>query len=66
MWMQTPAKGSPVFERTRRMSPTLTRSGLVGEKRRVRAPVGSRRAIWSAVILAMGSGQCCLEDLGCG
>lgn len=39
------------------MSPTWTRSGLVGEKRRVRAPVGSRVVSWARVRVAMGSGQ---------
>lgn len=53
--MHTPAKGSPVFRRTKRMSPTLAASGLVREKREVRAPVGSRREIWEDVRSLMGS-----------
>ena len=32
-----------VLNRTSRMSPTLAASGFAREKRRVRAPVGSRR-----------------------
>ena len=61
--MHTPAKGSPPFRRTSRMSPTFAASGLVLENRAVRAPVGSRRAIWSAqralrgsLVLAEGKG----------
>ncbi|EDN91834.1 hypothetical protein SS1G_07695 [Sclerotinia sclerotiorum 1980 UF-70] len=46
--MHTPAKGSPVLRRTRRISPTLAASGFVLENRLVRAPVGSRTAICSA------------------
>jgi hypothetical protein len=34
----------------------------VGLKRRVRAPVGSRVAIWEAVMVATGSGQCLRVD----
>lgn len=37
------------------MSPTRGASGLDLEKRAVRAPVGSWRAIWEAWIEAMGS-----------
>lgn len=66
MLRHTPEKGSPDLRRTRRMSPTLARSGFEGEKRRVRAPVGSRREIWSEVILAMGSGQCLRAEGGGG
>ena len=40
------------------MSPAWTRSGFVGEKRRVRAPEGSRVEIWMVVRWAIGSGQC--------
>ena len=46
--MHTPANGSPVFRRTRRISPTLAASGLALEKSFVRAPTGSRRLIWAA------------------
>jgi hypothetical protein len=55
MLMQTPAKGSPPFKRTKRMSPTFAASGFVLEKRDVRAPVGSRSAIWSAQRALRGS-----------
>jgi hypothetical protein len=55
--MHTPAKGSPVRCRTRSVSPTRAHSGFVREKRRVRAPVGSRSAIWDVVTRATGSGQ---------
>jgi hypothetical protein len=55
MLMHTPAKGSPFFNRTRRTSPTFAASVLVLEKRRVRAPVGSRTRIWSSVRSLMGS-----------
>ena len=55
--MHTPAKGSPVRWRTSRMSPTRAHSGLSFAKRRVRAPVGSRRVVWEAVTAAMGLGQ---------
>jgi len=37
------------------MSPTRAASGLVLEKRAVRRPVGSWRAIWEAWMAAMGS-----------
>ena len=53
--MQTPAKGSPVFIRTRRMSPTFAASRLVLEKRFVRAPVGSRMVTCEAVRSFIGS-----------
>jgi len=53
--MHTPANGSPVFSRTRRMSPTLAASVFVREKRWLRAPVGSRMDIWSSVKALMGS-----------
>lgn len=53
--MQTPANGSPVLSRTSRMSPTRAASGLSFEKRRVRAPVGSRTAICSLCRSLMGS-----------
>lgn len=48
MLMHTPANGSPVLSRTRRISPTLAASGFVLENKLVRAPVGSRTAICSA------------------
>lgn len=53
--MQTPAKGSPVLRRTRRISPTFADSGLALENRFVRAPVGSRSWIWSFWRERMGS-----------
>jgi len=37
------------------MSPTFAASRLVLEKRAVRAPVGSRREIWSVVRALRGS-----------
>lgn len=46
--MHTPANGSPVFNRTRRISPTLAASEFDLEKRAVRAPVGSRTDICAA------------------
>jgi hypothetical protein len=55
MLMQIPAKGSPFLRRTSRMSPTLAASGLALLKREVRAPVGSRTAIWEAWREAIGS-----------
>lgn len=57
MLMHTPAKGSPVRWRTSRMSPTRAHSGLSFAKRRVRAPVGSRRLICEAFTAEMGLGQ---------
>lgn len=64
--MHTPAKGSPVRWRTSRMSPTRAHSGLSFAKRRVRALLGSRRAVEDAVMAATGSGQVFLMfgDLG--
>jgi hypothetical protein len=56
--MQTPAKGSPLRRRTSRMSNTRAASGLVLEKRAVRAPVGSWRAIWLAWMAETGSLKC--------
>ena len=53
--MHTPAKGSPLRRRTRRMSPTRAASGLDLENRAVRSPEGSRSVIWEAWIEAMGS-----------
>lgn len=44
MERQTPAKGSPVVNVARRMSPTRGVSGLERSKRRVREEVGSRVA----------------------
>jgi hypothetical protein len=64
--MHTPAKGSPVFRRTRRMSPTFADSGLVREKRFVRALVGSRVVIWDAVKALMGSLQAAATEGGGG
>jgi hypothetical protein len=55
--MHTPAKGSPVRWRTRRMSPTRAHSGLSFAKRRVRAEVGSSRVVWERVTVATGLGQ---------
>ena len=62
--MQTPAKGSPVRWRTRRMSPTRAHSGFRRSKRRVRAPVGSWMASWEAVRAERGSGQVFLMARG--
>jgi hypothetical protein len=39
------------------MSPTFAASGFVREKRRVRAPEGSRVEIWVFVMRATGSGH---------
>ena len=55
MLMHTPAKGSPVFKRTSRISPTLADSGFVLENNWVRAPVGSSNNICSAVSSLIGS-----------
>lgn len=57
MLMQTPAKGSPLRWRTRRISPTRAHSGFCLENRRVRAPVGSRLLVCEAVTAAIGLGQ---------
>ena len=46
-----------VWNRTSRISPTLAASGFVREKSRVRAPVGSRMAIWAACRSLIGSGK---------
>lgn len=48
------------------MSPGATRSALSLEKRRVRAPEGSRAVSWSWVICAMGSLQSLRVDRGGG
>lgn len=64
--MHTPAKGSPVFSRTRRMSPTLAASVFVREKRWLRAPVGSRMAIWSSVKALRGSRHILANEIGGG
>ena len=48
------------------MSPGWTRSGFEGAKRRVRAPEGSRREIWSFVIFLMGSGHFLVVERGGG
>ena len=57
MLMHTPAKGSPVRWRTKRMSPSLAHSGFRRSKRRVRAPVGSRVLSEFAVMVWTGRGQ---------
>ena len=48
------------------MSPGWARSGLLGAKRRVRAPVGSRTVSWEAVTAAMGSRQVLRVERGGG
>jgi hypothetical protein len=45
MFMQTPANGSPLRNRTKSTSPTRTLSGFDFEKRRVREPDGSNTLI---------------------
>jgi len=64
MLMQTPANGSPERVRTSRISPTFAASGFVREKRRVRAPVGSRAVVWEAVRSEMGSGHFLIGEGG--
>ena len=64
--MQTPAKGSPFLRRTRRMSPTFADSVFSFEKRLLRAPVGSRIAIWVLVKSSNGSLHTALAEGGGG
>ena len=66
MLRQRPEKGSPVVKVVRRISPTRGQSGLEGEKRRVRAPVGSRVWMWDSLMAEMGKGCCFAVEAGGG
>jgi hypothetical protein len=63
--MQTPAKGSPVRWRTRRMSPTRAASGFDFKKSRDRAPEGSSAEICDEATRETGSGHFfCIDGFG--